>query len=207
MIFLGSLEYSSSLWIVCLIAFSSLMFSQLSPYWLIILGMLICLILLLLIQRIRIICSVVFKPYKKGKTYWCRVIAVSDGDTITCSRLNLRRSETKLRFAYVDAPESSQSYGAESQRLVKKMIYRKLVRIKITDFDRYGRCVGVIYRFRRNMNEEMVKRGAAWVYEEYIKDPKQRKHMLALQETAKKNKKGLWRGTRPIRPSIYRKQR
>ena len=53
----------------------------------------------------------------------------------------------------------------------------------------------------------MVKRGAAWVYEEYIKDPKHRKHMLALQANARQKKKGLWRTTRPIRPSDYRKNK
>lgn len=183
------------------------MLSNLPASWLIFIGMALCLILLFLTRKIRRLLLAYFIPYKKGKTYWCKVVAVSDGDTITCFRLNLRRSQTRLRFAYVDAPESSQSYGAESQRLVKKMLYRKLVRIQITDVDRYGRCVGVIYRFRRNVNEELVIRGAAWVYEEYIKDPKQRKHMLSLQEKAKRNKKGLWRGTRPIRPSQYRKQR
>lgn len=181
------------------------MLSNLPASWLICIGMVLCLVLLLLIRKIRDFLSRYLMPYKKGKTYWCKVIAVSDGDTLTCYRLNLRRSQTKLRFAYVDAPESSQSYGAESQRLVKKMVYRKLVRVKITDIDRYGRCVGVIYRFRRNMNEELVKRGAAWVYEQYIKDPKQRKHMLLLQDKAKKTKKGLWRGSRPVRPSVYRK--
>ena len=181
------------------------MLSNLPASWLICIGMVLCLILLLLIRRIRLVLIAYFNPYEKGKTYWCKVIAVSDGDTLTCYRLNLRRSETKLRFAYIDAPESSQSYGAESQRLVKKMVYRKLVRVKITDIDRYGRCVGVVYRFRRNMNEELVKRGAAWVYEDYIKDPKQRKHLLSLQEKAKKSKKGLWRASRPVRPSVYRK--
>lgn len=181
------------------------MFSNLPASWLIYIGMVLCLILLLLIRKIRIALMRYFKPFKKGKTYWCKVIAVSDGDTLTCYRLNLRRSQTKLRFAYIDAPESTQSYGAESKRLVKKMVYRKFVRVKITDVDRYGRCVGVIYRFRRNINEEMIKRGAAWVYEEYIKDPKQRKHMISLQSKASKNKKGLWRANRPVRPSIYRK--
>lgn len=181
------------------------MLSNLPASWLICIGMMLCLILLLLVRKIRLILIPYFNPYKKGKTYWCKVIAVSDGDTLTCYRLNFRRSQTKLRFAYVDAPESSQSYGVESQRLVKKMVYRKLVRVKITDIDRYGRCVGVVYRFRRNMNEELVKRGAAWVYEEYIKDPKQRKHLLSLQDKAKKSKKGLWRSNRPVRPSVYRK--
>ena len=185
----------------------SLLLTSLPAGWLIAFGMLLCLIILVLTRKIRRRIAAFFTPFKKGKSYLCRVIAISDGDTLTCTRINLRRSETKIRFAYVDAPESSQSYGQESKRLIKKMVYRKLVRVKITDVDRYGRCVGVIYRFRRNMNEEMVKRGAAWVYEEYITDPKQRKHLLSLQEKAKKHKKGLWRGTHPIRPSVYRKQR
>ena len=183
------------------------MLSHLSPSWLIAIGVVLCLVLLFISRRIFNALSNLFKPYKKGKTYWCRVSGISDGDTLTCYRLNLRRSETKLRFAYVDAPESSQAYGAESHRLIKKMVYKRLVRVQITDIDRYGRCVGVIYRYRKNMNEEMVKRGAAWVYEEYVKDPKQKKYLLSLQATAKKNKKGLWRGTRPIRPSEYRKSK
>lgn len=183
------------------------MLSDLPASWLIVIGMVLCLFLMIIFRRVRIFLTALLKPYKKGKSYWCRVSAISDGDTLTCYRLNLRRSETKLRFAYVDAPESSQSYGAESHRLIKKMVYKKIVRVTITDIDRYGRCVGVIHRYRKNMNEEMVKRGAAWVYEEYIKDPKHRKHMLALQANARKKKKGLWRTTRPIRPSDYRKNK
>ncbi len=182
------------------------MLSNLSPGWLIALGMMLCVLVLFIFHKIYIFLAELFKPFKKGKSYWCRVISISDGDTLTCTRLNIRRSQTKLRFAYVDAPESSQTYGKESQRVVKTMIYKKLVRVKITDVDRYGRCVGVIYRYRRNVNEEMVKRGAAWVYEEYIRDKKQLKHMMALQDHARKHKKGLWKNSKPMRPSVYRKQ-
>ena len=183
------------------------MLANLSPGWLIALGMALCLAALFILRKIYLFLAELFIPFKKGKSYWCRVIAVSDGDTLTCSRLNIRRAQTKLRFAYVDAPESSQAYGKESQRMVQAMVHKKLVRVKITDVDRYGRCVGVIYRYRRNMNEEMIKRGAAWVYEEYIRDKKQLKHMLALQEHARKHKKGLWKSAKPVRPSVYRKQR
>lgn len=148
----------------------------------------------------------VLRPFKKGKTYWCRVKAVSDGDTLTCYRFNMRRSETKLRFAYVDAPESNQAFGKESQQMVSKMVQNKLVRVQITDIDRYGRCVGVIYRLRKNVNETLVKQGGAWVYEEYIRDKKQLAHWLELQNQAKKGRKGLWKASRPVRPSVYRKQ-
>ena len=65
---------------------------------------------------------------------------------------------------------------------------------------------GKNYRYRKSMNEEMVKRGAAWVYEEYIKDKKHLHYMMSLQDKAKKQKKGLWKSSRPIRPSVYRKQ-
>ena len=183
-----------------------MLLSQIPAGWLLGIGAILCLIALWSLRRIVLGLQKLLIPYKKGKSYWCTVTAISDGDTLTCSRLNIRRSQTKLRFAYIDAPESSQSYGPEAHRLIKKMVYRKVVRVKITDVDRYGRCVGVVYRFRRNMNEEMVKRGAAWVYEEYIKDPKQKQHLIHLQEKAKRNKKGLWRGTHPVRPSTYRKQ-
>lgn len=118
------------------------MLANLSPVCLMVLGFICCLIFLFIFHKIYIFLSAFFKPFKKGKSYYCRVTAISDGDTLTCHRLNLRRSETKLRFAYVDAPESSQTYGKESARLIKSMVHQKWVRIKITDIDRYGRCVG-----------------------------------------------------------------
>ncbi|MBO6151566.1 MAG: thermonuclease family protein, partial [Acinetobacter sp.] len=119
------------------------MLANLSPVWLMVLGFICCLIFLFIFRKIYTFLSIFFKPFKKGKSYYCRVTAISDGDTLTCHRLNFRRSETKLRFAYVDAPESSQAYGKESARLIKSMVHQKWVRVKITDIDRYGRCVGV----------------------------------------------------------------
>ncbi len=182
------------------------MLSSLSVEWLLAIGICLGILFIFILRKIHSFLSNFFRPFKKGKTYWCRVTAVSDGDTLTCYRLNLRRSQTKIRFAYIDAPESNQEYGDESQRLVKKLVYRRFVRINITDVDRYGRCVGIVYRRTRNVNEELVKRGAAWVYEEYIKNANKRQHWMALQNQAKKQKKGLWKQARPIRPSVYRKQ-
>ena len=182
------------------------MFSNLSVGWLLIIGAILGIFLILIFKKIYTFAVKFFNPFKKGKTYWCRVTAVSDGDTLTCYRLNLRRSKTKIRFAFIDAPESSQEYGKESQQIVKRLIYRKLVRVNITDVDRYGRCVGVVYRRTKNVNEILVKTGAAWVYEEYIKNPSKLQHWMALQNKAKKSKKGLWKHSKPIRPSVYRKQ-
>ena len=144
-------------------------------------------------------------PFKKGKRYWCTVIAVSDGDTITCKRINMRRSVTKVRLAYVDAPESSQAFGKEAQKMVMDMVYKKLVRIHIVDTDRYGRHVAEVHRRGKHINEELIKKGGAWVYSDYIKNKKYAERLQKLQNDAKKDKKGLWKASRPMNPSAYRK--
>jgi micrococcal nuclease len=180
-------------------------FSDLSPLLLIALGFVLCLLAIWLLLRVRAYMQVKLVPFKKGQRYWCKIIAVSDGDTITCQRLNLRRSQSKMRFAYIDAPESKQAYGAEATKLLRGLILNKWVSIEITDNDRYGRQVGVVYRRGKNINQELVKRGAAWVYEDYIRDPNLKKQFLALQANAKSKKRGLWQASRPVHPSVYRK--
>ena len=182
-----------------------MLLSEISPWLLITIGFVcggaVLLCLAYLYQRLqkRLV------PFQKGKRYWCKVIAVSDGDTITCQRFNLRRSQSRMRFAYIDAPESKQAFGAESKAIVADLMLKKWVRIEITDTDRYGRHVGVVYRRNQNLNKELIKRGAAWVYEDYIRDKALLQEMLNLQRTAKSKKRGLWKAARPVQPSLYRK--
>lgn len=180
------------------------MFANLPFEWRLFGVFVVCCLLFFIYKKLSAFFAEYFKPFKKGKTYWCKVTAVSDGDTITCRRLNLRRSYTKIRFAYIDAPESSQSFGQESRKIVVSLIHKKMVRVRITDTDRYGRHVGEIYRRRKNINEELVKCGAAWVYEDYIRDKKKAERLKKLQAEAKRKKLGLWKSARPIRPSDYR---
>ena len=58
----------------------------------------------------------------------------------------------------------------------------------VQDTDKYGRTVGRIYVGGTNVNAEMVKRGAAWAYRQYLKD----QSLLALEQQAKTAKRGLW---------------
>lgn len=182
-----------------------MLISELSPWLLVTLGFVLAVCVLWLYLRLRHYLSVKLKPFKKGQRYWCKVTSVSDGDTITCQRLNLRRSESKMRLAYIDAPESKQAYGKESTQLLRELILNRWVRVEITDNDRYGRQVGLISHRGKNINQELVKRGAAWVYVDYIRDPKLKQEFLSLQETAKRKKRGLWQASRPVQPSTYRK--
>lgn len=182
------------------------MFDDLSPIWFMGIGAVLSAISLFLYLKLRKNLTEFLIPFKKGKGYWCRVIAISDGDTITCRRINLRRSESKIRFAFIDAPESNQSFGKESHAKVKTLVYRKIVKINIVDTDRYGRHVAEVFYRRKNINEELIRTGSAWVYESYIRDKNRLKHLIQLQDNAKKKKQGLWKNTQAIRPSDYRKQ-
>lgn len=43
----------------------------------------------------------------------CKVVGVSDGDTITC--LTSAHNQIKVRLNQIDAPESKQAFGAKSK--------------------------------------------------------------------------------------------
>ena len=51
----------------------------------------------------------------------------------------------------------------------------------VQDTDRYGRTVGRVYVGNLDVNAEMIRQGAAWVYRDYAKDPS----LYRLEERAK----------------------
>ena len=59
--------------------------------------------------------------------------------------------------------------------------------VVLQDTDRYGRTVGRVYVGNLDVNAEMVKQGAAWVYRQYAKD----QSLYRLEEQAKATQRGL----------------
>ncbi len=53
---------------------------------------------------------------------------------------------------------------------------------------------------RVNINQFMVRAGAAWVYEQYNTDPV----LPVLQNEARQQKRGLWSDADPVPPWIWR---
>ena len=58
----------------------------------------------------------------------------------------------------------------------------------VVDTDRYGRTVGRVYADAMDVNAEMVRQGAAWVYRKYSNDPS----LLLLEQEARSARRGLW---------------
>jgi micrococcal nuclease len=138
----------------------------------------------------------------KSEAYQAKVIRVSDGDTIV---VRTHDSTVKIRLAQIDAPELSQPWGEKSRQALKTLLSGKTIIVLSQGYDRYGRTIAELNVGDRNINQDMVARGAAWAYRDYLHDAK----ILALEADARGRGDGLWAlpiGQR-IAPWDYRAQR
>jgi micrococcal nuclease len=137
------------------------------------------------------------------------VFKVTDGDTL---KAESRASNEKIicRLYGADAPETKkpgkpeQPYGEEAFSELKKMVLDKDVKITVINKDRYGRDVCQVNTEKLDVNLEMVKRGMAWAYVEYLKRPHASIY-LAVEKEARDKKLGLWAERNPTPPWEFRK--
>lgn len=135
----------------------------------------------------------------KKKT--CRVVGVSDGDTLTvrCSR----NEREKIRLSDVDAPEKKQAFGQAAKKLASELAFGKDVVIVEHNHDRYGRTVAqVVLPDGKDLGRELVRAGMAWWYKRYSKDPS----YGDLEDEARKSRRGLWAEPAPVQPWEFRRK-
>jgi micrococcal nuclease len=102
--------------------------------------------------------------------------------------LDGRKQQIKVRLAEIDTPESAQPYGTRAKQELSRLVHGKTVTVKVQDIDRYGRTVGRVYVGELDVNAEMIKLGAAWVYRKYAID----QNLYALEKQAKQKRAGIW---------------
>ena len=121
--------------------------------------------------------------------YIGRVVAISDGDTLTLLVPDgASFKQVKVRLGEIDTPESRQPYGQRAKQALSDLAYNQQARVVVQDTDRYGRTVGRVYVGGVDVNAELVKQGAAWVYRQFARD----QSLFRLEEQAKAAKRGLW---------------
>ena len=121
--------------------------------------------------------------------YTGKVVGISDGDTLTLLVPDgASFKQVKVRLGEIDTPERKQPYGTRAQQILSELAFNQQARVVVQDTDRYGRTVGRVYVGGTDVNAELVKQGAAWVYRQYLKD----QSLLALEAEAKAAKRGLW---------------
>ena len=129
-----------------------------------------------------------------------KVVGISDGDTIKVLR---NREQVKIRLHGIDTPEKGQSFGNKAKKFTARMVAGKMVEVKKTDTDKYGRTVAIITVNGQNLNELIVASGLAWVYRKYCKQS-YCNNWLRLEANARKNKLGLWRDLHAMAPWEWR---
>ena len=92
------------------------------------------------------------------------VVGISDGDTVD---VRLQSGMIRVRLHGIDAPERDQAYGKVAKRELSQLVYRKDVELEPIEQDRYDRLVARLWVDGLDVNAELVKRGAAWVYPRY----------------------------------------
>jgi endonuclease YncB( thermonuclease family) len=130
-----------------------------------------------------------------------KVIGIKDGDTIVV--LDSLNNQTTLRLAEVDCPEKNQPFGSKAKQFTSDQVYLKTIKYTITDTDRYGRSIAMVYYDSDNkyLSAEIIRAGMGWHYKRYSKSVE----LSLLEDNAKKSKLGLWFDNNPIQPSEWRK--
>jgi len=113
------------------------------------------------------------------------VVGISDGDTVD---VRLQSGMIRVRLHGIDAPEHDQAYGKAAKRELSQLVYRKDVELEPIEQDRYDRLVARLWLDGLDVNAELVKRGAAWVYRRYATETA----WCAYEKQARDRDLGLW---------------
>jgi endonuclease YncB( thermonuclease family) len=150
----------------------------------------------IILSFILFFCITLFSAEMTGK-----VVSVADGDTITIIE-NLDNGRFKIRLYGIDAPEKKQDFGQKAKQHLSSLIFNKVVKVKFTEIDRYGRIVGKIFLNDIEINIEMLKAGMAWHYSRYD----QTSTYITAEKQARKSGIGLWSMKNPIPPWNFRRK-
>ena len=145
-----------------------------------------------------------------------RVVAVTDGDTVTV--LDAGRREHKVRVAGIDAPERRQAFGERAKWVLSDLVFGRIVEVVGDKKDRYGRRVPKLMvaeascadaNCPRNVDAglRLVESGLAWWYRKYQREqsPDDRWSYERAEGAARDAGRGLWQDKDPISPWDWRR--
>jgi micrococcal nuclease len=113
------------------------------------------------------------------------VVRVADGDTVD---LRLASGTIRVRLHAVDAPEHDQPYGRAARRELSRLVYQREVAVEPIEQDEYDRLVGRLWLEEMDVNAELLRLGAAWVYRRYARGT----DYCGAEHEARAQERGLW---------------
>jgi endonuclease YncB( thermonuclease family) len=134
-------------------------------------------------------------------TAWSgKVVGVIDGDSITV--LHDGRGE-QIRPWGIDCPEKGQDFGNRTKQLTSALVFGKVVEVEPMTVDRYGRIVAFVRVGSTLVSQELIRQGLAWVFTRYCDRPLCQE-WKALEEEARKARRGVWSMPKPVAPWEFR---
>ena len=127
-----------------------------------------------------------------------RVVGVKDGDSLEVLR---QGRAVQVRIFGIDCPEWGQPFGDKAKKFTASLCFNQIVTVRPVAIDYSGRTVAVvILPDQRNLGAEIIRAGYAWHFKRYSHD----KQLAALEQEARKAKKGLWQDKHPVPPWGWR---
>lgn len=133
-------------------------------------------------------------------------IKVSDGDTLS---FRSGGQNIRVRLVGIDAPESNQPYGRESTSSLKRCLSSgSSIQVYYRKKDQYGRLLGKVIVDGRDCNLYQIQTGHAWWYRNFASElpVNDRASYSQAEQSAKRNRLGLWSSAGAIPPWDWRKQ-
>lgn len=131
------------------------------------------------------------------------VVKVIDGDSLM---VQWEGKVSEVRLYGIDTPEYRQPFSNKAKQFTRKLALGQLVIVEEKDIDKYGRTVALVRSRGKLVNRELVRVGLAWYYSRYCHEQPLCGELKLLEQKAKKEKRGLWRGRNPVSPRKWKKQ-
>jgi|YNPNPStandDraft_1061719.scaffolds.fasta_scaffold00790_5 micrococcal nuclease len=122
--------------------------------------------------------------------FLAKVSGVAGGDTITVSE---EKKAYTLRLYGVRCPPRDRPWGKEAREFVTDLVFGKEVEVKLVSDFPGERPSAIVALGAQIINEELVKRGLAWVNTPVCRQPVCSK-WKDLESEAKSERRGLWGG-------------
>ena len=140
-------------------------------------------------------------PALAAPLFSARVVKVVDGDSLV---IDYAGERINLRLWGIDAPEARQDYGRQARSVLAAMVKGRQIEARGKDVDEYYRLVALVWVDGQSVNKEMVRRGAAWVYEYYCHEAIC-DDWRQLQDDARRERRGLWSNEEVVPPWRHRR--
>lgn len=147
------------------------------------------------------------------KTIKCTVERVYDGDNVGCkAKIGRKTQYHNFRIIGIDAPEvrGKQPYYSHSRDALTMLVLGREVQVEVRGYDSiWKRNTVFVTVDGDDVGLKQIAEGWAWFYPQYARTltDEQKQAYAEAQASAALNKRGLWAGGRPIRPSLWRRGR